>query len=313
MGRRRPPRVTGVVLVDKPAGVTSHDVVQQLRKAFGQSQVGHTGTLDPAATGLMVVTLGRATRIARFLEATSKLYRGTVRLGVSTTTWDGEGETVEQTEVGALDERPVQEVLQGLVGRFEQTVPAYSAIKVDGQRLHQRARRGEVVEGPRRPVHVMSIELLEFRSPDIEIRTEVSKGTYIRSLAVEVGRRLGEPAHLAALRREGVGLHRIEDAEAPARFSDDDPPILSPAEALSHLPARWLQDDEVLTVAQGQPLESRDAEAGTPVRLLYGPPHAPLLAGLATVSSDRPERLAYEVVLVRPEEIDGARTKAFGG
>lgn len=303
MGRRRPPRVTAVALVDKPSGVTSHDVVQQLRRAFGQSQVGHTGTLDPAATGLMVVTLGRATRIARFLEATDKTYVGRIRLGRSTTTWDGEGDTVAEAKVPELRSEDVQAVLSSLIGPFEQTVPAFSAIKVGGERLHERARRGEVFEGPKRSVVVHELSLLEHDGVDVRVRARVSKGTYIRSLAMEIGLRLGVPAHLAALRRECVGIHDVAAAHPPKRFAEEAPPLISPARALAHLPARRVDARELGAVAQGRPLERGEEPAETPIRLLFGDEEDPKLAGVVRVSPARDDRLAYEVVLVRPDEI----------
>lgn len=298
MGRKRPPRVSGVALVDKPSGVTSHDVVQILRRGLGQSQVGHTGTLDPAATGLMVVTLGRATRIARFLEAEEKVYEGTVRLGRSTTTWDAEGET---TEVAAVDEAPerarVEAVLAGLEGPLEHVTPAFSAIKVNGERLHAKARRGEVVEGPRRAVLIHRLELMAVQGADLSIRAQVSKGTYIRSLAVEIGRQLGYPAHLARLRRTRVGPHRLEQAWPPERFCAPEPPVISASEALAGMPAVALEPKDVEDVAQGRPLPRElDVERA---RLMT--PEG-TLAAVARTSERDPRRWAYDVVLVRPGE-----------
>ncbi len=296
----RQPSVSGVALVDKPAGPTSHDVVQQLRRGLRQREVGHTGTLDPAATGLMVVTLGRATRIARFLEATDKRYEAVVELGRSTTTWDGAGETLEVVELPPLDRSLVERALAGLVGRFEQEVPAYSAVKVNGERLYAKARRGEATTGPRRWVDVHGLTLLGYDPPRISLCAQVSKGTYIRSLAVELGRRLGVPAHLAQLRRTAVGPHRVEDAHPPERFALEAPPVMAPAEALCHLPALTLDGSALWHVAHGRRIRGPSLAEGW--LSLLDPSGA--LVAVARAAGEA--ELAYEVVLVRPEDL--ART-----
>lgn len=303
MSRPRAPKVTGVALVDKPAGCTSHDVVQRLRRALGQSQVGHTGTLDPAATGLMVVTLGRATRIGRFIESTDKVYVGTIRLGRATTTWDAEGDLVAERPVSTpMTRGRIEPVLSSLVGRIDLPVPAFSAVKVSGERLHARARRGEAFDLVVRPAEVRAIELIDLRGVDLVVRAEVAKGTYIRSLAVEVGARLGFPAHLAALRRVRVGPHRIEDAVPPERFDSAAPPIIDASLALAHFPAVTLDPIRALDVAHGRriALDLGDAEA---VRLLS--PGGTLL-GIGHPSAGHPGLVEYDVVLVRPEEVAGS-------
>lgn len=301
--RRAPPRVSGVALIDKPAGVTSHDVVQRIRRGLGQRQVGHTGTLDPAATGLMVLTLGRATRIGRFLEATDKVYEGTIQLGRSTTTWDAEGEVVETVPVPAVSEDDVRAVFETLTGRIEQEVPAFSALKRDGERLFARARRGEAVVGPRRPVDVRRFALRGVDGDALHFEVEVSKGTYVRSLAVDVGRRLGVPAHLSALRRLRVGPHAVGSAVAPERFEAPEPPIEPPASALSHLPAAHLGPGAVRSVAYGQPLPASMAPVGSSGLLRLLDPEGCLVA----VGRLEPggAHVVYEVVLIRPEERAG--------
>lgn len=306
--RRRPPKVSGVALVDKPAGCTSHDVVQTLRRGLGQSQVGHTGTLDPAATGLMVVTLGRATKVARFLEAEDKAYLGTVRLGTRTTTWDAEGDVVESAEVEPPTREAVEAVLAQLVGPIEHEVPAFSAIKVDGERLHAKARRGEVVAGPRRAVTVHALELRGLRGLDLDIYADVSKGTYIRSLAVEIGRRLGAPAHLCTLRRTRVGPHSVDAAVSPERFREPDAPVITARQALSSLPEVALTEAEALNVSHGR-LLARRFEADGP-HLLVGP-QGNLVAIGRKAESGAPN-IQYDVVLVRPEELLGGANRPEG-
>ena len=262
--RRPDPPVTGVVAVDKPAGVTSHDVVQQVRRAIGQRQVGHTGTLDPAATGVMVITLGRATRIGRYLEAGDKDYVGTVYLGRSTTTYDREGTVVEEAEVPPLRIDAIERCLSSFVGEIEQEVPAYSAVKVDGERLYRRARQGEQVQLPRRKVTIHSIALTRWASPELDLSVRVSKGTYVRSLAVQIGAALGLPAHLSRLVRTRVGRFTRDEVVAP-----DDGPALrravrSMAEALADYPALQVDAKAAQDVRHGRPLVARQVQAVWP-------------------------------------------------
>lgn len=302
MSKAKPPNVSGVALVDKPAGCTSHDVVQQLRRVFKQRQVGHTGTLDPAATGLMLVTLGRATRIGRFLEAADKTYEGTVQLGTSTTTWDAEGEALETVSMSSPpDQTQVESVLSRLVGEVEQVVPAYSAVKVDGERLHKKARRGETVEGPKRRVMLYELELLGIRGTSLDIRARVSKGTYIRSLAVRIGQELGVPAHLSRLRRTRVGPHTVEDALGPDRFLMDSTHILPANEALSHLPCVQLSIHQTSDVAYGR--RPRQIKMHAPLTRLVDPQGQ--LVAVGHPIKEEPHRFMFDVVLIRPEDLAG--------
>lgn len=275
----RRPAASGVLLVDKPGGMTSHDVVARVRRIFGQREVGHTGTLDPMATGLLVLTLGRATRLARFIEATEKVYSGTVRLGRATTTFDAEGETTTEVSVdvvAALDEARIRGALAALTGSIHQAVPAFSAVRVDGERLYARARRGETFETPVRAVDIHALELVRLALPDLELEARVSKGTYIRSLAVQIGDALGVPAHLAALRRTRVGSHRVEAAHALDALRGDPTELVAPAEALGELARIVLDAERARDVTFGRPLpvevlgdlELGGRRAGEPLRLV---------------------------------------------
>lgn len=199
------------MLVDKPAGVTSHDVVQQVRRRVGIRAAGHTGTLDPFATGLLVVLIGRATRLARFVEAQSKTYLATARLGVRTTTDDLTGAVVDTAAVMPA-EPTVREALAGFLGAQLQQPPQYSAKRVAGERSHRKARRGETVDLADVRVTVHWIELVQYVPPELTFRAAVSAGTYIRAIARDLGERLGVGAHLTSLRREAVGSLRVEDA-----------------------------------------------------------------------------------------------------
>ena len=201
------------MLVDKPAGVTSHDVVQQVRRRLGIRAAGHTGTLDPFATGLLVVLIGRATRLARFVEAQPKTYLGTARLGVRTTTDDLTGRVVGTTNSGLVPTEPrVREALAEFLGAQLQQPPQYSAKRVAGERSYQKARRGERVELADVSVTVHRIELVSYAPPELTFRATVSAGTYIRAIARDLGDRLGIGAHLTSLRREAIGSLLVDDA-----------------------------------------------------------------------------------------------------
>jgi tRNA pseudouridine55 synthase len=245
---------TGVLLLDKPKGVSSHDAIKVVRRAFGQREVGHTGTLDPMATGLMVVMLGRATRVARFVEAQDKTYVGTVTLGRGTTTWDAEGEVTELSSVPELDARWVERALSSLVGEIRQQVPIYSAVKVGGERLYQKARRGDAIETPVRTVVVHELKATRIDLPEIDIVVRCSKGTYIRSLAVQIGRALELPAHLSMLRRTRVGPYDVADAVQPDALQGTPDELRTLLSAVEHLPVLEVDDRAADDVRHGRPL-----------------------------------------------------------
>ncbi len=213
------PEPLGVLLIDKPEGPTSHDVVAWVRWCLGVTQVGHCGTLDPAASGLLVVCVGAATRLVPYLTGVDKVYRARFALGRSTTTEDREGDTVALAEAGPRERDAALAALAELHGPLMLPPPAFSAVKIDGQRAHRLARRGELVELPPRPMTVRSVEALVGSGDDLPVLSEpwvdatiaVSKGTYIRALAVELGRRIAVPVHLAALRRLASGTLRVDD------------------------------------------------------------------------------------------------------
>jgi tRNA pseudouridine55 synthase len=264
MAKPTEPALDGVLLVDKPQGITSHDVVSKVRRGLGQREVGHTGTLDPMATGLMLVTLGRATRISRFLEATEKAYEGTITLGRATDTLDAEGTTTAEAEVPPIDRDRIDSVLAALTGAIDQQVPAYSAVKVDGERLYAKARRGEEVERPTRTIEVRSFECLGFDGAKIDFAVVVSKGTYVRSLAVSVGEGLGLPAHLSRLRRTRVGEFTIDRSCALEGLSRQSAVILDASAALCHLPAIRVDEKGEDDVVHGRPLLGRQLDPALP-------------------------------------------------
>jgi tRNA pseudouridine55 synthase len=246
------------VLVDKPAAMTSHDVVQRVRRVLGTRSAGHTGTLDPFATGLLVVLVGRATRLARFLEEQPKTYLATARLGIATDTDDLTGRIVETSEAGEMvSAGRVQESLTGFLGTQLQRPPQYSAKHVGGERSYQRARRGEAVELADVSVTVDRIEMVEFQPPFVTFRVVVSAGTYVRAIARDLGKRLGVGAHLTSLRREAIGPLRVEDAVPLDRLSLG---ALVPALAvLPHLPTVDLDQPARDAVVHGRAV----ADGGT--------------------------------------------------
>jgi len=197
--------VNGVLVVDKPAGPTSHDVVERVRRALGEKRVGHTGTLDPFATGVLPLCIGKATRLARFLSAGDKEYSATVRLGFATSTDDLTGEPLSRPRVGPLLSADVERALAGFVGSFAQVPPAFSAKHVGGRRLYELARRGEPAPRSATTVTVHAIELVDFADDRLEILVRCSPGTYVRALARDLGEKLGVGGHLTVLRRTRSG------------------------------------------------------------------------------------------------------------
>jgi len=202
----------GVLLVDKPRDHTSHDVIARLRGKLRMRKIGHAGTLDPMATGLLVVLVGRATRVSQYIISLDKEYEVTIELGKTTDSQDADGQTMETRPVPALTEDEVRAAMQGFLGDQYQTPPMFSAIKIDGVPLYKRARRGEDVEREPRFIRVMSWDLLRFESPRIDFRLRCTKGTYVRTLANDLGNKLGCGAHLCALRRTATDKLNVSQA-----------------------------------------------------------------------------------------------------
>jgi tRNA pseudouridine55 synthase len=249
-----------VYLVAKPAGPTSHDVVDRARRALGTDRVGHLGTLDPAAEGLLVLVAGRATRLAAFAGAWRKAYEGRAVLGVTTDTDDATGAPIAQSDAWrALDRRTVDAALARFVGGYEQRPPAYSAVKVEGERAYRRARRGDAVPLAPRAVDVHEIALLTFEPPELTFRMLVGAGTYVRSLVRDLGEALGCGAHLARLVRTAVGPFRLADAVAVERLSPAD--ARDPAALVAELPRVNLTEAERAAVAHGRPIAAGGAAA----------------------------------------------------
>ncbi len=241
----------GVLNVFKPSGITSHDVIDHLRQAAHQKDVGHAGTLDPLAEGVLVCCLGRATRLVPYITPLPKRYRGTILFGKSTTTQDAEGEVIRETPAPHLTLEAVREVAKRFIGRIEQIPPMYSALKIEGKKLHELARQGIEVERKPRPITIYQLEILDFQPgdfPTAQFVVECSSGTYVRTLAHDIGEQLGVGAHLIQLTRLAVGHFRLEDAHSIESLCDEEAvrcALIRPADALPHLP-RWTPTRPVL-------------------------------------------------------------------
>lgn len=252
----------GIVLLDKPLGLSSNQALQAVRKLLRAAKGGHTGALDPLATGLLPLCFGEGTKIAGMLLGARKAYLAECRLGATTTTADLEGEVVERRPVPLLDAMTIEQALVRFRGRIAQVPPAYSAIKRDGEPVYVKARRGEAVELPARDVEVYRLELLSRTADALQLLVECGSGTYIRSLAVDLGERLGCGAHLTSLRRLWVDPFRepamvtLQQLElAVAQGDEAIAPLLLPVAAgLADLPAVQLDELQSLVVSQGQPI-----------------------------------------------------------
>jgi tRNA pseudouridine55 synthase len=210
MSLQPPKEMEGVLLVDKPRGLTSHDVVYRLRRKLSLRKIGHAGTLDPMATGVLVMLIGKATRISQYLMSVDKVYEGEATLGVITDSADAEGEVMETRPVPELAETAVRAAMLTFLGDQYQTPPMHSAIKIGGVPLYKLARQGEEVEREPRFIRVAAFDLLSFTPPRLTFRLACSKGTYVRTVAADLGQKLGCGAHLSALRRTGSGKFSID-------------------------------------------------------------------------------------------------------
>jgi len=259
--------VNGILLVNKPSGMTSHDVVDRVRRAAGTRRVGHTGTLDPSATGLLILCIGSATRLSEFLTALDKVYEGEMELGKVTDSHDLDGEVLETHSIPELSQERLQEVFDGFVGDIMQVPPMVSAVKVNGERLYKKARKGEVVERPARPITVHEFEVLRYDPPRAEFRVRCSRGTYARTLCHDAGQQIGCGAALASLRRTAVGHHRLEDAaELDAlKTPEDVRERLRPLAGALNLPSVVISDTGRRVVAHGGAVIANDLKQPCPV------------------------------------------------
>jgi tRNA pseudouridine55 synthase len=294
---------SGVLVVDKPAGITSHAAVAEVARRLRAARAGHAGTLDPMATGVLLVCLGEATKIAGLLIADDKGYDGELELGRETDTLDREGRVVRErvAEAAAVDRDALAAAMARLVGSIDQVPPMYSAVRQGGRRVHELARAGREVERASRRVEVRRFELLSFDPPRAAFAVDCSKGTYVRSLVADVGETLGCGAHLTALRRTRSGGFGLERALPLAEVNPDTVTgpgrLIGPAEALSHLPRIELTQAQAAAAQTGKPLSWNDLSTAPaplgPVCLLAPEGHL-----LALVEVDE-QRVRYRRVFIR--------------
>lgn len=277
--------VEGVLALDKPAGVTSHDMVNLARRLYGLRRVGHAGTLDPLATGVLVLCVGRTTRLVEYLMGHRKQYTAVIRLGQTTTTYDAQGEIIEERPV-AVSQAAAQTALATFLGEGFQVPPMYSALKHGGQPLYRLARRGLEVARGARPITLYQMELTAWQPPEAVIRLTCSAGVYVRSLAHDWGQRLGCGAHVVSLRRLAVGPFLVDEAWSPAALTPATAlAALRPSEvAVSHLPAVQVDADAARTLCQGQTIPRQPDHPTQAVTRAYGP--AGVFLGILRVAGD---------------------------
>jgi tRNA pseudouridine55 synthase len=262
--RQRGRNVNGILLLDKPPGLSSNQALQRVKRLFDAAKAGHTGSLDPLATGLLPLCLGYTTKFSAFLLDADKRYRVRIRLGETTQTADAEGEIVATSPTDGITAEQVRAVVAGFVGTIEQLPPMYSAVKHEGQRLYKLAREGKEVERTPRQIQIYAIDVVDLQLPDLICDVHCSKGTYVRTLAEDIGQRLGCGAHVAELRRTGVGPYvegetafvTMDQVEAAAELGHAalDELLLPLDSALGHCPAVKLSADAAFYLAQGQPV-----------------------------------------------------------
>ncbi|MGD2122616.1 MAG: tRNA pseudouridine(55) synthase TruB [Gemmatimonadota bacterium] len=288
----------GLLLVDKPVGPTSHDIVGMIRKTAGIRQVGHAGTLDPFASGLLLVLLGGATRLSEYLLGLDKEYEATIRLGIETDTHDPEGDVKRETSAWKdLRRETMEEALTAFRGSISQRPPQYSAKKIRGEAAHRRVRRGEEVELEPVSVTVHRLELQEVDFPKVRLLVNCSSGTYIRALARDLGRALGVGGHLSALRRTSIGPHSVSSALPLDALAEPEAiwkELTPPGAVLGHFPIFEVGPEEAARIRHGQflPLPSEVAPAEGPVRVL-------LKGELVAVATRQGDQL-------RPQKVFGA-------
>lgn len=254
----------GLIVVDKPAGWTSHDVVAKIRRLAGTRKVGHAGTLDPMATGVLVIGVNRATRLLTYLVGVGKAYAATIRLGASTVTDDAEGDVLARSAASGITEAAVRDGVRALTGELLQVPSAVSAVKIDGKRAYARVRAGEDVELQARPVTVRRFEVGSVRPGqdagvpvlDVDVEVDCSSGTYVRALARDLGRSLGVGGHLTALRRTRVGPYGLDIARTLEQLASSFEVLDLATSARAAFPVRELTDDEARRLAHGQRLKA---------------------------------------------------------
>ncbi|SCL21668.1 tRNA pseudouridine synthase B [Micromonospora rhizosphaerae] len=287
----------GLIVVDKPGGMTSHDVVARTRRLARTRRVGHGGTLDPMATGVLVIGVGRATRLLTYVIGAGKSYTATIRLGQATITDDAEGDVIASTPAGAVTDEAIRAALAALTGEIEQVPSAVSAIKIDGQRAYKRVREGEIVELPARRVTISRLDVLAIRRDvpdvvDVDVDVTCSSGTYVRAIARDAGRALGVGGHLTALRRTAVGSFTLAEAATLDELEQHAPEVVNlPLDVAADrfFPRRDATGEEAKVLSHGGPLDPVGIAGPYAV---FGPD-----GGLIAIVSERDGRARAEIVL----------------
>lgn len=280
MGRRRKGRnINGIVLLDKPLGITSNRALQIVKRLFNAAKAGHTGSLDPLATGLLPLCLGEATKVSGFLLDADKSYLATMKLGIKTSSADAEGEVIQTRPVEDYSKKQIKVAVENFIGDIEQIPPMHSALKVDGQPLYKLAHQGKVIERKARSVHIFSIDVLRIENDEMDIEVHCSKGTYIRTLAEDIGEKLGCGAHLSALRRtesgpfhlqESITLEELERLTENAKedgFAKADSILMPAEEALDDWESVNLTEDAAFYICRGQAVQVPNTPTEGLVRL----------------------------------------------
>jgi tRNA pseudouridine55 synthase len=256
--------MNSIINLDKPAHITSQQAVVKVKRLLSAKKAGHAGTLDPIATGVLIVCLNEATKITRFLSDLEKEYIAQLKLGERTDTYDSTGKIVEKKDPGVLYAEDIHEVLSRFKGCIQQIPPMYSAVKIGGEPLYKLARKGISIERSERSVHIYQLELLSFHHPYVNVSVTCSKGTYIRTLCEDIGNALGTGAHMTALKRTRVGNFRIEDAVSIVELPDKKNIFCSMDEAISHLKEIILDHDSWLKAKNGMPVDIPRNVTGNP-------------------------------------------------
>lgn len=267
--------VSGFLNIHKPAGMTSHDVVAKIRrlvKVQGVTKVGHAGTLDPLATGVLVICVGSATRLSDDVMHGIKQYQATVRLGINTDTYDAEGSITQQRDTTHLTPSQIQATLSQFIGDIDQIPPMYSAIKQGGKKLYDLARAGQTVERQPRRITIYALEILEYALPEVTLTVTCSAGTYIRSLAYDLGEVLGVGGHLTALSRTQSGIFKLEDAVLLAALTPENWQsfLITPRVAFADRASLQLTPEQIIAIQQGRAIPAEDDTLSEPI-MAYAP------------------------------------------
>lgn len=280
----------GFLNVDKPLGITSHDVVAQVRRAAGTKKIGHAGTLDPLATGVLILCVGGATRLSDYVMHGTKRYRARVRLGQVTDTYDAEGQIIQQRDASHITRSDVEQALRPFLGEIEQVPPMYSAIKQGGKKLYELARAGETVERPSRSIRIDTLTILDWLPPEFSLDVTCSAGTYIRSLAYDLGEALGVGAHLAGLVRTGSGVFTLENATPlDTLLTDPAAYIVPPKTALAEYPALVVDAAGAAELAHGRSLATEAVDGA--LLMVYGADERLLAIVRANAGRLKPEKV----------------------